>query len=512
MARAPEYLQAYYDRLGEISPIAGDPLDHKNPSNAQAKEPTWTKGKLDQGFTSLAHYLGVSPEKAIFANSLVVNPQGPSQRLAASDDLEGVSHQYVLALSGAGSTALHLPLTPAQTAYVHKYIAHGSLHEVTPHEQGRVYPSASVFAQLASQPLTLLKGKTLINSYVTEDVVQAAQQADGHTLMTNAHFLRFVGKEYLHENSTGLSVPPGVVIYHPHQLHDKLAQLCDVIAAFGNDPDATRIWVKPTSLSGGQGVMRAPGASFAQVAPALQNIDNAYRGCGFGQPNPPALFAGLDYFMPIVLEMDVGALPGIKKVIAETGVQAVLGPKGITHIETIVNRTKDGEYMGGSLPLQEDWQTVAVSNRAAQPLLTKLWNDGYRGYVGIDAIVAEKQDGSYTAVLNEANTRLTGNSPLVGLAHRFSALSDKSLLALSASYKLPLPSDPKADAFDHVSKAINGHLFKAHETGFTGIVPVVIDVPPGRGYVTCKTVMLADTPDQLKQQQAHMKSIALQMG
>jgi hypothetical protein len=519
MARHPAYAQAYWERIAASPPEPNNRLDPRNYKNGifTGQETdnylNVTQGSLAQGFTSLAKYLGVAPHDAVFANSLVVNPQGPSQRLAASDDLEGVSHQYVLAMSGSGSTALHLPLGPAQTAYVQQYIAHGKLHEVAPDAgsvaSSRIYPAASVFAQLADKPLLALRGKTLINSYVTEEVEAAADLAQGKTLMSNRNFLQFVGKEYLHENSAGLSVPPGVVIYHPTQLNAKLGELHKIIESFGKDPATTKIWVKPTSLSGGQGVMRAPGANKEQIKPALANIDHAYRECGFGPANPAQLFAGLDYFMPIVLEMDVGALPDFKKIAAETGVQAALGPKGITIIETVVNRTKDGEYIGGSLPTAQDEPVVAAANKAAIPLLQKLWKDGYRGYVGVDAIVAEKLDGTYKAVLNEANTRLTGNTPLVALAHRFSELSGKKLLALSASYKLPLPHDPTADAFASVMQAIGPQLFKADETGFTGIVPAVVDAPPGRDYITCKAVMLADTPAQLKQQQAHMQKLAL---
>ena len=103
---------------------------------------------------------------------------------------------------------------------------------------------------------------------------------------------------------------------------------------------------------------------------------------------------------------------------------------------------------------------------------------------------------------------MTGNSPLVGLTHRFAALSETPKHALSASFKFALPARP-GDAFAHVASQMNGHLFKGKNSGYTGIIPAVIDVPPGRGTITCKAVMLANSVGHLQHLQKHMQTIAL---
>lgn len=466
----------------------------------QNKDVSWTKGDLSKGFVSLAEHLGLDPQGVVFANSLVVDPQGPSKRLAASDDLEGISHQYALALCASGSAILHLPLTPAQEKYITTYVAHGEMHEVAPAQHGRLYPEASIFAQLKEQRgVEALNGRVLANSYVTEDVEIVAAKSGATTLMSSRDFIGFVGKEYPHDvaGKAGVSLPLGVVISSPAELQDKMAELKTLMEGEGMNPAQTKIWIKPTSLSGGQGVYNVPGYDVQKMMATFGQIDTVYRNCGFGpQQKLEVPFQNLDYFMPVVMEADIGAMPGVKQVVAETGVQAVLGPKGIVHVETLINRTDNGEYLGGTLPQPQDEPKTLAAELAAKPLLTQMWLDGYRGYVGVDVMIAEKQDGQLQGYVNEANTRLTGNSPLVGLAHRFSEISGKDMHGLSMTVKFP--HDPAcSDAFVQVAERMEGFLFRGEKSGYEGAVPVVVDVPPGRGYISCKTVLLADSHDKV---------------
>jgi len=468
----------------------------------------WAEGNLQQGFASYAAHLGIHPSKAVFINSLVVDPKGPTWRMTATDDLEGVSTSFVLGVSGPGATALHFPLTRQHQEYVQKYLSDGGqLIPVMPVGEGRRYPEASIITALNSsqQAQSLVAGKTIVNSYVTEEVEALAKKTGAHTLMSQSTFIKFVGKEYLHQiaATVGFDVPPGVVISQPNEAFCKAAEFRDKLQQQKIDPDHTKVWIKPTSLSGGQGVVSKPSADMQSVSAAFAVIAQAYKDCGFYQdpqaeisPNQP--FAGISKFMPIVIEADVGKIPGAHKKLDDVNINAIISDKGVTFIEATPFDAPDGEYVGSRLPQAEDEKLIYPAKVGADKLFQHMWKEGYRGYVGVDAILVQQNNGEIKAYLNDINARLCGATPLIGLAHKAEAKLGYRPHAYSTKVKLPLP-EGCADAFEVVSAHLAADLYKGQESGYTGVVPTVIDVPPGKGYVSCRMVAIGRDAQHLKQ-------------
>lgn len=469
----------------------------------------WTRGNLANGFASYAEHLGLQPVDAVFINSLVVDPKGATWRMTATDDLEGVSTAYTLAMSGPQSVALHFPLTRKQQEYVTSYLSEGgTLKAIEPIAEGRRYPEASIITALlstAETPATqdLLKGKVIINSYVTEEVEALAAKTGAKTLMDNQTFLKFVGKEYLHQTAAeeGFDAPPGVVIMSPQDAFAKAEEFRKLIEQKGMDPEATKVWIKPTSLSGGQGVISKDAATPVSVAEAFTEIAKAYQDCGFYTDNaakidPADPFKGIERFMPIVMEVDVGKLPGVVGKIDDVGVKAIIGDAGVVHVENTVLSTQNGHYMGSRLPQAEDERVVHPTEVAADKLMQRMHKDGYRGYISVNAIVVENTDGSVSAYMNDINTRLSGASPLLGLAHKAQQHLGQRPHAFSKGVKIPLP-EGCTDAFEAVTAHLGDKLYKGAETGYTGIVPAVMDVPPGAGHISFRAVVIAKTPEEM---------------
>ncbi len=469
----------------------------------------WTRGNLANGFASYAEHLGLQPADAVFINSLVVDPKGATWRMTATDDLEGVSTAYTLAMSGPQSVALHFPLTRAQQQYVSTYLAEGgTLKAIEPVAEGRRYPEASIITALLSTAHTpetqnLLKGKVIVNSYVTEEVEALAEKTGASVLMSNSTFLKFVGKEYLHQTSVeeGFDAPPGVVIEDPKDIFAKAGKFRAMMLKKGIDPETTKVWIKPTSLSGGQGVISKPDATPDSLMEAFGEIAKAYQDCGFFADNtakidPQNPFKGIQRFMPIVMEVDVGKLPGVIGKIDDVGVKAIIGDKGVTHVENTVLSTQNGHYMGSRLPQAADERVVTPTEIAADKLMQRMHKDGYRGYISVNAIAVENADGTVSAYMNDINTRLSGASPLLGLAHKAEQHLGQRPHAFSKGCKLPLP-EGCTDAFEVVAEHLGKNLYRGAESGYTGIVPAVVDVPTGGNHISYRAVVIAKTEAEM---------------
>jgi hypothetical protein len=475
----------------------------------------WTKGDLSEGFASYEQHLGLARGQAVFINDLVVNPRGATWRMTDTDGLDRDSTAYTISLSAKGVTALHLPLTANQQKYVSTYLQEGGqLLPIALPEDSRDYPKASiVHAVLHGQDYQPVReqitGKVIVNSYVTEDVEALAAQTGAKVLMDNPTFLKFVGKEYLHQvaDEAGFKVAPGRVITHPDQVAGAADSFRGLLAEMGKDPDSMKVWIKPTSLSGGQGVISKPDAKPETLHDAFMTIAKAYKDCGYYADNeapvdPAAPFKGIERFMPIVLEADIGSLPGVVRKLDDAGVKAIIGDQGVVHIENTLLSTKGGEYLGSRLPQAEDAPVIGPAEVAADKLMQKMWKDGYRGYISVNAVVVEKQDGSIDAYMNDINTRLSGASPLLGLAHKAMKKLGYRPHAFSLTGKLDLP-EGCADAFDVVADKLGANLYRGAETGYTGIVPAVVNVHGDK--VKYRAVAIARDAQHLQELRAALK-------
>ena len=88
-------------------------------------------------------------------------------------------------------------------------------------------------------------------------------------------------------------------------------------------------------------------------------------------------FEGIVSFMPIVVEVDVGHLPNVKKKLDDVAVNAIVGKTGVVHIDSLPFAAPNGCYMGSRLPQVEDDYIVLPSEIEADKLLQRMWREGY---------------------------------------------------------------------------------------------------------------------------------------
>lgn len=126
----------------------------------------------------------------------------------------------------------------------------------------------------------------------------------------------------------------------------------------------------------------------------------------------------------------------------------------------------------------------------------------YRGYVGVDAMVVEEFDGSIKAYLNDINPRLCGATPLIAMAHKVEAKLGRRPVGFTLkSHNIPLPEKCE-DVFQAAIDLMGHHLYRGSESGYTGIVPVQVDVrPPHYDCFYLRSVAIARDHQHLRELQ-----------
>ena len=174
-------------------------------------------------------------------------------------------------------------------------------------------------------------------------------------------------------------------------------------------------------------------------------------------------FDGINFFMPIVVEADIGSLQGVSDVVANTCVQAVVSKDKITMVGTSLQLTKNGEYIGAALPSEADAPAVKAAEAEAVKLLKKMSADGYVGFAGVDVIVTKDDKGAIKPFVLEVNPRLNASTPLLSLAQHAEAETGGKVYAATVMHYLE--NLPYADKAAAVHQTIGKDLYKAEETG-----------------------------------------------
>ncbi|KAL2622931.1 hypothetical protein R1flu_003136 [Riccia fluitans] len=463
----------------------------------------WSRGKLTEGFSSMAQHLGMKPDEVVFIHSLVVNPKGRSWRLKyfSSDSL---TSSYVGCMSGPSSTVMHFPMSKSQQQYWDKYFKNGGqLIPVQRKGNTLSYPDTSLIEALldnciSTREFELLAGKVIANSFVTDEVEELAKKVGGRTLMSCEEFLHFCGKDYLHKvaDQIGIAVPPGIVV----QGHTTSSTIIDFfrqkLENDGIDPAHTKVWIKPSSLSGGRGIIR-PNGSTESLSEGLLQLAKVFHQAGFyteavkeeSQLSIDDPFEGMLKFMPIILEADVAELPCVRRKVDDVAVNAVSGQNGVVHVETTPFHAENGIYTGSRLPTPEDDTLVEVAEVSVDRLLNWMWGEGYRGYVGVDTVVVEKTNGQLVAYVTDLNTRLCGATPLIVMAHRFEARLGYRPCVFSETFRLRIPEDT-IDPFDVVEKSLGNLLYRGSESGYAGIAPIIVHIHPDTDFIQFRAIAI----------------------
>jgi hypothetical protein len=452
-------------------------------------EPIVQYSGIPNGYADIALHLGYQPEHIVFIHSLVSNPYNHHDiQFCATDDLDIRANQYPVSLMGKKSNSFQLPLDPYHTDYLNSYIIQGNMTYVPPAAENRLHPGGSIPAALiklieqatplSQDLLSGLSGKILMNSFVTKEIEDLADMTGMKTVMSAEAYAPFVSKAYVHKvaEEAGISIAPGIVFEQPDSIQSYKEQIQKLNLASGAKNETT--WIKAVALSGGQGISKISDSSEDSVRTALTSIAAGYAGAGFFHnkaTNPDKPFDGISYFMPIVAETDIGALPGVKDIVLNSCVQAVVGNHAITMTGTTLQHTVNGEYVGGITPLPEQQPMVFAAEQEAVKFLKKTHTDGYRGYGGVDVIVARMDDNGLKAFVLEFNPRLNASTPLLSRVQH-TAQEIGSAHGHICAFSLPRKNGSVKDIYE---KAIDGDLYLGRESDFTGIFPSMIDLDQG---------------------------------
>lgn len=210
------------------------------------------------------------------------------------------------------------------------------------------------------------------------------------------------------------------------------------------DVNNSKYWFKFDSLAGGTGVtaFKPEQHSMDSITGWAQDVvaDCEKTSQPFGRWTPPSSEDGKGPdSMPVLIDLDVGALPNVKNILTNANVQAVCGKDGVylTGV-TYQDTSEDGTYIGGVLPRTVEDKRYAVSAQAfATPVLEAAWRSGYRGYAGVDVLLCEDDNKQETAYILEMNGRINSSTSLLSLAQwmeRESGINDPAAKNLSASF------------------------------------------------------------------------------
>lgn len=464
-------------------------------------EPVVKNGNIANGFTSIAEYLGVDANTTTFINSLITNPKSPVDfKMSDTDGLDWRSAQYVTPLTAAGSHTVTFEVSPLHTSYLKKYVAQGDLQFVP--ATGRAYPGGSIPAILTKQEAegslpAGIRNSKLFNSFQTEEMAQLSEKLGFTPVVSTEAYLNFLSKAYVHEiaSGTSLSTAPGLVFAQPAPVADYVQD----IQAMG---DLKKIWIKASSLSGGQGIIPVENPTPESIKAAFGTIAKAYKDAGFycdgAAPTADKPFDGINFFMPVVVEADIDSIPGTTEVLANACVQAVVAKDQITLVGTSLQKTKDGEYIGAALPLDASAPEIKIAEAEAAKLLQKMSKDGYVGYAGVDVIVTKNEQGEIKPFVLEVNPRLNASTPLLTLVQNAEAKTGEKIYAMTVTHTFADFSD-KNDKAQSVYKTIgNQDLYRASETSFEGILPYMLDTVDNLK-TTFRVAILAKSPEKLEQ-------------
>jgi hypothetical protein len=423
---------------------------------------------IPEGCADIARALGLNPKDTYWDYAVVYAPES-GQNL--TDRSAGIVEEGITTLIRGDANGLTLKLPEGFLAYQKKYAGVTNVLEVTdkPIESNEFhYPEHSVHYQLARKVeksprlRDVFNEKSFCSLMPSPDIEASVAQIGGKTLITSEQAVKFNSKVRVLRDAAAneYNVSPFVVAETMDALEDKFAEISQTARDLGLDPQKTKFWVKFDNLAGGMGVMPYEPAKtrFEEVKAWIRNVLQEAR-------------IPEEKFVPVIMDIDVGALPEVKRVLTNMNVQAIVGPQGVTVTGVTFQKTADGHYIGGVLPLAAEEKAYAAEGPAwALPVLEAAGQQGYRGYAGIDIILCEEKSGKIRGYVLEMNGRINSSTSLLSMAHwveEQSGIPDVPACNLSSSFR------PLQD-FSSFRKAFNSVLYKGAASGYTGIVPIIL--------------------------------------
>lgn len=453
---------------------------------------TYTRVQIPDGCADIARGLGYKPEETLWDYDWV-HPSESGVRWP--DEIPCGDQESIVLLSRGGATGLTLKLYDGVLEYLKEHVGVKDVIEVTDTVARKdmcAYPQHSVIAQAkeksAKEPSLkeIFNGKAFCSWMAASDVQKAAREMGGKTIVTPEQRDTFNSKVRVVSQAEGeeYNVAPFVIVEAWDQLDAKMQELQDCARSLGIDPQKTKFWIKFDNLAGGVGVKPYEPAhmGFDEIKDWIRGIRENGGMSG-------------DSFHPVIMDIDIASLPDVKRVLSNMCVQAIIGPDGAAITGTTMQRTEDGHYIGGGIPVTDEEKRCAEeSQRWALPVIEAAQKQGYVGYAGVDIIMTEDASGKRRGYVLEMNGRLCLSTPLLSTTH---------WVAKQSGVKEPAAMDfteyfPPVDDFRPLKEAFNKLLYKGAQSHYSGVIPVQME-PDEQGRIKgMKMIAIAPDAAQLK--------------
>jgi predicted ATP-grasp superfamily ATP-dependent carboligase len=164
---------------------------------------------------------------------------------------------------------------------------------------------------------------------------------------------------------------------------------------------------------------------------------------------------------------------------------------GVTRQETDLN----GKYVRGLLPNNDkSRKNASIAALTGMKVIRAAQLQGYRGFAGVDVILAEMTDGSLISFVLEMNARLNSSTSLLSLSH-FVAAEKKAPFICAENFNIKLKNSMNINEFLFHYDDL---LYKAEESNFNGLIPIILH-PNTNGDFEIKTVLVASDNDKLSE-------------
>jgi hypothetical protein len=437
---------------------------------------------IPDGLDDIAMLMGVTPADTVFDYNVTARDE------KRPDPSRGVIQQGVACLARKHATAVTLRNQPAVRGYWEEHLNVRNICEVTNHlPSGNdfTFPNGDVYQHLrkAGKEVTnLMRGKLFVAHTSTPETDAVVRSLGASLLMSPDQSRTFNSKVRTATQALeyGYTVSPNTIVWEREGVVEGFNKVCDIARNEGLEPDTTKYWIRFDRLSAGIGVFPKPAeTSFEAVK---EWIDHTVKESLGGQ------------FVPLVIDIDIGHLPGVRRIVDNLNVQGVCGNAGSFCVGVTRQITDNGKYMGGELPnTPESVSHAQEAIRWGMPVMEAAQKQGYRGFAGIDVMLAEMNDGSHRGYILEMNGRLNSSTSLLSLSH-----SVAREMSLPRSYAKNIVHDTPSLSVEHYLTVFDDFLYKGGKSGFAGLIPIIFYPDPNGNVARAKTVAVAPTPEDLK--------------
>lgn len=455
---------------------------------------TTKRGSLENGLDAIENYLGLKNGEAAFINEFYSSAKNFPDLAEPTDWVLGDAAAGLAPVVMAGENAALLTLSCPKSL-----IDYLSANNIIPPDANvisicdpgtlpsRLFPEGAMVSRMQENVgnlLPALSGKIFVPSFVSPDMIAFADTVGGRVLTTVQNSIDFNSKSYLRRiaEKEGFPMPVGLIIFPDETLESGIQRFQDM--AVQRQLPLTPAWLKFPSVAGGGTIPLPNGPDVECIRSKFLDFIKSANGSYSPPPIPSALATYDDIpksmLRDLVLEFDIAAR-GDVRILGNYCVQAVIGETGVTYVGTTGQVTEDGSYMGG-------YTLSATEKDRIETILPNIFDvyesfqiRGYRGYIGVDALVVETTGGDIKAYILEANCRMNGSTPLLSLMQKLEATKGCSMYGESLTVDVPVTDGPSDDVMSGILQFFNAAGLLYQRSSMCGIIPFMPDVYPGRG-------------------------------